>query len=61
MSTSLTARSYMMRLHMARRSVDQYSIGPSGVFAQSTERANKICDGSEADSGSRVQSKKPMS
>lgn len=52
---------YMIRLHMPRKSFDQNSMGPSGVDAQSTERANCICRGSEGDMGSRVQSKKPTS
>jgi len=51
----------MMRLHMALRSFDQYSMGPSGVDAQSTERAKRIWRGSEGEMASLVQSKKPMS
>jgi hypothetical protein len=31
---------YIIRLHMALRSLDQNSIGPKGVEAQSIERAN---------------------
>lgn len=54
-------RTYMIKLHIARRSFDQYSIGPRGVEAQSIERANWICLGREGDNDSLVQSKKPMS
>ena len=52
---------YMIKLHMARKSLDQYSIGPRGVDAQSMERANWICLGSEEEIDKRVQSKKPTS
>jgi hypothetical protein len=54
-------RAYMIRLHMARRSLDQCSIGPRGVDAQSMARANWIWGGREDDIDSLVQSKKPMS
>lgn len=46
---------------MARKSLDQYSIGPNGVDAQSTERAKRMWPGSEGEMASLVQSKKPMS
>ena len=32
--------SYMIRLHIVLRSLPQNSMGPSGVFGQSTSRAN---------------------
>lgn len=54
-------KTHMIKLHMARKSLDQYSIGPRGVEGQSIERANWICRGRDADKGNLVQSKKPMS
>jgi len=51
----------MIKLHMARKSLDQYSIGPRGVDGQSIERANWICRGRDAVKGNLVQSKNPIS
>jgi hypothetical protein len=51
----------MTRLHMALKSKDQFSMGPSGVEAQSTLRANCICLGRAADIGRRVQSNEEFS
>ena len=51
----------IMRLHICRKSEDQYSIGPNGVDDQSTLLANWIWRGRLSERGSRVQSKKPIS
>jgi hypothetical protein len=50
----------MTRLHIALKSNVQFSIGPRGVEAQSTLRANWICRGRAADMGIRVQSKEEL-
>jgi hypothetical protein len=46
---------------MALKSKDQFSMGPRGVEAQSTLRANLICLGRAADIGRHVQSNEELS
>jgi hypothetical protein len=46
---------------MALKSKAQFSMGPRGVEAQSTLRANWICLGRAADNGKRVQSNEELS
>ncbi len=46
----------MIMLDMTRRSAGHCSMGPSGVDAQSMERANRMCSGSSGVMAMRVQS-----